>query len=120
MTQTATKDEDRGILDPEFFPTPKNVISKMLAKINPDARYYLEPSAGRGDIAEAINDRDGYGYSRRGKDIDCIESSGDLCAILRDKEFSIVGFDWLTYDGVSYYGRNCNEPAIFAGCQASD
>lgn len=38
----------------EFFPTPKSVIHKMLKKISPDARHFLEPNAGKGDIAEAI------------------------------------------------------------------
>ena len=115
--RTATQDTAPGVFDPEFFPTPKKVISKMLARINPDARYYLDPSAGRGDIVEAINDRDGYGYSRRGKDIDCIEASNDLCAILRDKEFSVVGFDWLTYDGVSYYDAIVMNPPFSQGAR---
>ena len=117
MTRTAQHEETKGILDPEFFPTPKNVISKMLAKISPDAKYYLEPSAGRGDIVEAINDRDGYGWHRNGTDIDCIESSRDLCAILTNKDFSVVGFDWLTYDGVSYYDAIVMNPPFSQGAR---
>ena len=117
MNAYEQKQEQHGILDPEFFPTPKAVISRMLAKIDPGARYYLEPSAGRGDIVEAINDRDGYGWHRNGADIDCIESSRDLCAILTGKEFSVVGFDWLTYDGVSYYDAIVMNPPFSQGAR---
>lgn len=38
---------------PEFFPTPKPLIRRMLAKLKRDAHYYLDPSAGKGNIVEA-------------------------------------------------------------------
>ena len=38
--------------NPDFFPTPRPLARKMLAKItNKEAKYFLEPSAGKGDIA---------------------------------------------------------------------
>ena len=41
--------------NPDFYPTPRHIARKMLAKItNKDAKYYLEPSAGKGDIADVI------------------------------------------------------------------
>jgi phospholipid N-methyltransferase len=41
--------------NPDFYPTPRPLARKMLAKItNKDAKYFLEPSAGKGDIADAI------------------------------------------------------------------
>ena len=105
------------LFDSEFFPTPRRIIDKMLAKVSTDAVYFLEPSAGRGDIAIAI--RKNGEYSRwsnpdRHK-VDCIESSPDLCAILASKELSIVGHDWLTYDGVSYYDAIVMNPPFSNG-----
>ncbi len=89
---------------PEFFPTPAAVIRKMLAKISDEAVYFLEPSAGKGDIAEAIagpeRDRD-RGYNRR--KVDCIEAQPELCAVLSGKGFPVVGYDWLEFPGVCYY-----------------
>ena len=39
----------------DFYPTPRSVARKMLAKItNKEAKYYLEPSAGKGNIADVI------------------------------------------------------------------
>ena len=41
--------------NPDFFPTPRQIARKMLARItNKEAKYFLEPSAGKGDIADVI------------------------------------------------------------------
>jgi len=100
----------------EFFPTPAPVIAKMLARVSKDARYFLEPSAGKGDIAEGIkrlNDR--YNYVHRVDGIDCIEIVPDLAAILREKDFPVVGADWLTYSGVSFYDAIVANPPFSEG-----
>jgi hypothetical protein len=104
------------LFDPEFFPTPRRIIRAMLGKLASDARYYLEPSAGRGDIAEAILKRDEHRrYGSRQVQVDCVELSPDLCAILIGKELSVVGHDWLTYDGVSYYDAIVMNPPFSNG-----
>ena len=100
--------------DPEFFPTPSEVIGIMFARIDNDARYFLEPSAGRGDIARYIMDR-GDGWGRRNTEVECIESDPELCAILQSKELQVVGTDWLTYDGVSYYDAIVMNPPFSQG-----
>jgi len=85
------------MFDSEFFPTPASIVQRMLSKISSDARYFLEPSAGKGDIAEGIKQRSRYAR------VDCIEQSPELAAILAEKDFSVVGYDWLSYAGVCYY-----------------
>jgi hypothetical protein len=94
----------------EFFPTPKWVINKMLDKLSESARHFLEPSAGKGDIATAIKERDRYSAS-----IDCIEASLELAAILIDKDFPVVGHDWLEYAGVCYYDAIVMNPPFSNG-----
>jgi hypothetical protein len=42
------------MFDPEFFLTPTAIAARMLAKISEDARHFLEPSGGKGDIADYI------------------------------------------------------------------
>ncbi len=93
----------------EFFPTPASIVQRMLSKISHDARYFLEPSAGKGDIAEGIKER--FRYAR----VDCIEQSAELIAVLADKDFPIVGHDWLTYAGVCYYDAIIMNPPFSNG-----
>jgi hypothetical protein len=99
----------------EFFPTPAHIVSKMLSKISKDAVYFLEPSAGRGDIASRIagdpNDR----WSGNKRKVDCIEQNPELCSILTGKGLSVVGYDWLTYGGVSYYDAVIMNPPYSNG-----
>jgi hypothetical protein len=87
---------------PDFYPTPAHIGRVMLGKLeNKHARTILEPSAGKGDLAEVIRGKDYYGDRER--DVECIEVQPELAAIVRDKGFPLVGFDWLNYSGVSYY-----------------
>jgi hypothetical protein len=99
------------MFDSEFFPTPYSVARKMISKISRDAIYILEPSAGKGDIADALDKDSRY---RRYK-VDCIEQSPELCAILRDKGYSVVGNDFLDYNGVSYYSAILMNPPFSNG-----
>lgn len=101
------------MFDPEFFPTPPEVITRILNRVSKNARYFLDPSAGKGDLAEAIQ-RLGR-YSGSSKHVDCLERNPDLAAILREKDFPVVGADWLTYDGVSYYDALVLNPPFSNG-----
>ena len=129
--------------NPDFFPTPRSVARRMLAKVNKNAEYWLEPSAGKGDIADVIQNpctyeewdaenpaddekqakrnaareaRSFYSMgSQRKKNIDVIENYPALIQVLRGKEYDVVGFDWLTYEGVSYYDAIVMNPPFSAG-----
>jgi uncharacterized Zn finger protein (UPF0148 family) len=127
----------------DFYPTPRKIARKMLAKItNKDARYFLEPSAGKGDIADVIrnpttyeefvadnpeyeeqrkSDR-GSGYWGESRNdsrihVDVIENYPDLISVLHGKEYDVVGYDWLTYDGVSYYDAIVMNPPYSEGAK---
>lgn len=126
----------------DFFPTPRPIARRMLEKItNKDAKYFLEPSAGKGDTADVIRnpctyeefcaDDPEYEKQRRssGKGpwrntdnyrnsrihVDVIENYPDLIQVLKGKQYDVVGFDWLTYDGVSYYDAIVMNPPFSAG-----
>lgn len=100
----------------EFFPTPAKVALTMLARISKDAKNFLDPSAGKGDLADIIKRKgeDRYNHHNRYR-IDCIESDPDLVATLRGKEHVVVGHDWLTYCGVSYYDAVLMNPPFSNG-----
>lgn len=99
------------MFDAEFFPTPATIAHKMLSRVSRDARHFLEPSAGKGDIARVIKSR----YDSRHVTIDCIEQNPDLAAVLIAKDFSVVGYDWLTYSGVCFYDAVLMNPPFSNG-----
>lgn len=103
---------------PDFYPTPTSVARTMLGKINERAANFLEPSAGKGDLARAIlgaGQWPGASGSSRHR-VDVIESQPELVAILRATQgLSIVGHDWLTYAGVSYYDAIVMNPPFSRG-----
>jgi Domain of unknown function (DUF4942) len=103
---------DPAMFDAEFFPTPRAVAQKMLAKIDKEAEHFLEPSAGRGDLAEAIK---GNKWDHNRRYVDCIEQSQELAAILQSKEFPVVGYDFLDYSGVCYYDAIVMNPPFSKG-----
>lgn len=72
----------------DFFPTPKLLAARMveLAEAAQGSRV-LEPSAGNGNIAEAIR--------TAGIEPDVAEISGQLREILVAKGFNIVGWDFM-------------------------
>jgi hypothetical protein len=97
------------MFDSEFFPTPAAIVHKMLSRISSEARHFLEPSAGKGDIAEGIKER------FRHANVDCIEQSPELISVLTAKDFPVVGHDWLQYSGVSYYDAIVMNPPFSEG-----
>lgn len=97
------------MFDSEFFPTPARVAYKMLARVSPEARHFLDPSAGKGDLAEAVK------RQLRSATVDCIEQSPELASVLSGKEFPVVGYDWLEYSGVCYYDAIIMNPPFSNG-----
>jgi len=80
-----------------FFPTPKLLIDKMLvaADLRPGDKV-LEPSAGKGDIADAMK--------AQGVIPDVIEICGALWPILKAKGYTLVATDFLRHQGEDVEG----------------
>ncbi len=91
-----------------FYPTPKNLIKKMTDKIVKIREIsILEPSAGRGDIIEYIQENKfeilKYYKSENIKEIDCIEKNENLQKILTGKNFRVIADDFLIFDTYKSY-----------------
>lgn len=91
-----------------FYPTPKNLIKKMTDKIVKVREIsILEPSAGRGDIIEYIQENKfeilKYYKSENIKEIDCIEKNENLQKILTGKNFRVIADDFLIFDTYKSY-----------------
>jgi len=78
--------------DFQFFPTPAELARKVvaLAEIR-DGEQCLEPSAGRGGIAQFM------------PGCDCIELNPDNAAYLREHGFNVVHDDFMTFEPKKEY-----------------
>lgn len=99
----------------EFYPTPDNVLDKMCTLIkNKSVRYILEPSAGDGRICDKLQSYLGSRYKKL--PIDCIEQDKNLQSILKDKDYNIVGNNFLDYNGETLYDLIIMNPPFSQGC----
>lgn len=115
------KTKEDKVFGTDFFPTPAGVIEKMIKpymRRNPGlaGRTVLEPSAGKGDIANYINppDRPLYAPSIP---LDCIECDFDLAAILKENRHSIVGYDFLGFRPAKMYDLIVMNPPFSRGAE---
>ncbi len=93
-----------------FFPTPKKLVNRMLelAQVRPSMRF-LEPSAGKGDIADAVR------AAASCCTIDVCEINYRLQEILRRKNYTIVGDDFMKMMPMPLYDRVIMNPSFEHG-----
>jgi hypothetical protein len=117
--------------NPDFFPTPKELVFKMLDKLNEEnkhtiggIRYILEPSAGKGNIIKYYKEYYDKQYSsywsgknRAEKDLtfDAIELDENLRNLLRGKGVNLVHDDFLTYEPQRFYDLIIMNPPFSDG-----
>jgi len=107
----------------ELFPTPRKLAEKLLDGIDFDGiNTVLEPSAGKGDLAEVVAGRiaccrRSYNHDTNdGKEpIDCIEIEPDLRAALKAKGFRVVHDDFLTFQTAKQYDLIIANPPFADG-----
>lgn len=97
-----------GTRMPGFFPTPPNVVRRLIELSKPlyPALKYLEPSAGKGDIADALK----WAYGRADMDLTLVEISSTLIEILKAKGYKPIQQDFLTFTGGPYDRIIMNPP----------
>lgn len=122
-----------------FYPTPLDLAYKMLKDVEwAHIQSILEPSAGKGDLAEGIvramvsyeprifsslysvDYHDGkstrrYHYDKA--DIDCIEIDPNLQAILKEKGFRVVHHDFMTFHTYKRYDLVVMNPPFDRGAE---
>ncbi|TYC51072.1 DUF4942 domain-containing protein [Weissella muntiaci] len=100
----------------EFYPTPQNVIGKMLKDLDLNTiGSVLEPSAGKGDIATALAERTKTVYSNRTLDIDTVEIDENLVAILKSQNIRVIHNDFLTLKTFKKYDLIIMNPPFSNG-----
>jgi len=94
---------------PGFFPTPRSVITKMLERADiKSTDRVLEPSAGKGDLADAMVAA-GAGKGQKGN-VDIVEFNSELAKILIDKGYDVTHRDFLEYSVEGYDKIVMNPP----------
>lgn len=97
-----------------FFPTPRAIADKMLAAL-PDGIFnsarVLEPSAGKGDLVDALISKTRMNKAR----IHCCELHPDLQATIRGKGYTLVGTDFLSFTPDERYNLILMNPPFADG-----
>jgi hypothetical protein len=104
----------------DFYPTPTNLIRKMLSFIDfRTIRTVLEPSAGKGDIIEHIEKQfkctHSYNRTEKKYDIDSIELDQNLQHVLKGKNYRVVHDDFLSYNSYKKYDAIIMNPPFSQG-----
>ncbi|WP_319764544.1 PLxRFG domain-containing protein [Maridesulfovibrio sp.] len=97
MKADPVKEAERALVGRKidgYFPTPKPIVERMLeeAEVEPGMDV-LEPSAGKGNIADLIKEDEPEA------NLETIEPVQDLRTILEAKEHNLVGRNFLEHDG---------------------
>lgn len=95
-----------------FYPTPDDLIERMLSKVKGHPAKILEPSAGKGDIVETLGRF--YG-DYRSVDISAIEIDEDLQATLIGKGIKVIDTDFLAYAGPDKWDLIIANPPFLEG-----
>lgn len=109
----------RAMFGTQFYPTPERLAREMLAGINfgTGIRSVLEPSAGAGDLADAVVHH-AQAHSRYTKlDVDTIEIDPDLAAVLAGKGHRVVWDDFLTFQSWKQYDLILMNPPFADGAK---
>ena len=123
----------------DYYPTPPALAAELLAGLKIDGHSIeyaggpiLEPSAGSGDLARAIEKAAGIAYNsngtrdkyRPGNDyllealqLDCIEQSAALRATLKENGFRVIHDDFLTFTPRAHYKAIIMNPPFSEGAR---
>lgn len=110
-TETATNWKK----DLQFFPTPRNIAEHMcsLAEIMPES-FVLEPSCGRGDLADVI-------WEKNPAMLFGIDINPDMEVHLKNKPYdTATGVDFLEEDIQGYWDRIIMNPPFNCGKNGKD
>lgn len=117
----------------DYYPTPPALAAELLAGLKIDGLPLkraggpiLEPSAGSGDLARAIEKAAGCDEWQRGchdqrfidlLSLDCIEQSAALRATLKENGFRVVHDDFLTFTPHAHYKAIIMNPPFSEGAR---
>ena len=102
----------------EFYPTPESLLNKIFEGVDwKQVDTILEPSAGKGDIIEFIQNSEEAHRYHHNFEIDCIEKDPNLQAVLKQKGFRLVHDDFFTFHTWKQYDLIVMNPPFSCGAK---
>ncbi len=108
----------------DYYPTPEAFLKEITTGMDwGKICYVLEPSAGKGNIAEHVItckrdwSTEKHRWRKSRVDIDCIEIEPELRAILKDKALRVVHDDFLTFHTYKHYDLVFMNPPFSQGAR---
>jgi len=110
--------EEAGVhIHKDYYPTPPALARRMAGLLSPDSlKTALEPSAGKGNLAEAVSNRIKH-TSGHGGQVDVFEIVPELQSVLRERGFRVVGGDFLQSQGTRQYDAIVMNPPFSEGAR---
>ena len=104
--------------NPDFYPTPRTLAEKMLAKVDfTRVASVLEPSAGKGDLVDALRNTISK-FRASGQydaEVDCVENDVTLAKLLESKEENVTLCNFLEFETFKRYDLILMNPPFSAG-----
>lgn len=98
----------------QFYPTPAGLVEKMMGLVDWDrVQFALEPSAGKGDIAQRVKQH--LARNKQPCQLDCAEIDPDLRAVLKQRGYTVVANDFLEWDAQTRYDLIAMNPPFADG-----
>ena len=102
----------------DFYPTPERLLDKITEGMDWwQVSSVLEPSAGKGNIADYVKEKvkKSDRWHKKEADVDCIEIDEQLQHILKGKGYPVVHNDFLTFSTYKRYNLIIMNPPFSTG-----
>lgn len=97
----------------QFYPTPKDLATRLVSLIKNPCGMILEPSAGDGALVDAYRQR----FHVHNYGIHCVEINPTRQATLKGKDYEVVFDNFLDFDPLTPYGVILMNPPFHAGAK---
>lgn len=105
-------------MNEQYYPTPEALGRKLANMIAHPQPPILEPSAGTGNLIEAMRHRDGRWTPKYDeKDFHCVEVNAERAASLKGKGYIVVGKDFLEFKPLVKYQTAIMNPPFHEGAK---
>lgn len=102
----------------QFYPTPPDTAMRLVNMLDTPLQLpILEPSAGTGNLIEALRHTDKRWTRYDDCDFHCIEINAERAASLRGKGLTVIWNDFMTFNPIIPYGSIIMNPPFHDGAK---
>lgn len=114
-----SKARSRAMNFEQYYPTPEDLAAKLAGLIEHPQPPILEPSAGTGNLIQAVSKAryDWQDPRFDEKDFHCVEVNPERAALLKEKGYPVVWNDFLTFNPLMAYNTIIMNPPFRDGAK---